>query len=62
MGEKRDCLIQLRYAKQDIEHVKSALVQGGYVSDRELRDHIKSAISSLKTADLIISGEGREQG
>ena len=61
MGEKRDVLIQLRFAKQNIEHVESALKGGNFVSDRELQDHIKSAISSLKTADSIIRGEEKEQ-
>ena len=62
MSEKRDVLIQLRCAKQKIEHAESLLKKGGYVSDRELRDYIKAAISSLKTADSIISGEVKERG
>lgn len=61
MGEKRDVLIQLRHARQKIEHAEAPLKRGGYVSDRELRDYIKAAISSLKTADSIITGEGKER-
>ena len=61
MGEKRDVLIQLRHAKQKIEHAEAPLKRGGYVSDKELRDNIKAAIRSLKTADSIISGEEKDK-
>lgn len=61
MGEKRDCLILLQRAKQEMEHINSAREKGNYVSDRELREDIESAISSLKTVDRIITGEGKRR-
>lgn len=59
--EKRNILIQLRRAKENIEHAKSLIIQDGLTPVREFRDYILSGIDALKTTDLIIRGEGRER-
>lgn len=61
MDEKREILIQLRRAKQDIEHAKSLLIIDGLTPVCEFENHLKSGIDCLKTAGLIIRGEGGER-
>jgi len=62
MDDNRAILIQLRYAKQKIERAKGLIEFGGEMSQTDFQGFIDSAISSLKTANSIIRGEGREQG
>lgn len=61
MGEKRDVLIQLRHAKENIERAKSLIIQDGLIPLKEFEGYIKAAVSSLKTADSIIQGDGKER-
>ena len=62
MTESRDILLQLRFAKQNIEHAKSLIILDGLIPIREFRDYIKAATSALETADSLIRGEGKERG
>lgn len=62
MSEERDILLHLRRAKQDIEHAEALLIMDGLTPVREFRDYLISATDSLKTAELIIKGEGKERG
>ena len=62
MSEERDILLQLRHAKQNLEHAEALLIQSGLTPITEFQNYIKSAIDNLKTAHLIFRGEGRERG
>ena len=46
MSKERDILLQLRSAKENIEHAKALLIQSGLTPMSEFQNYIKSAISS----------------
>ena len=57
MSEIREVLIQLRYARQKIEHIEAEIQKSSAIASGELRVKIDGAIGALLIAKGIL-GEG----
>ena len=61
MSEIREVLIQLRYARQKIEHIEEEIQKSSVVAPGELRVKIDGIIGALYVAKAILHEETKQQ-